>query len=80
MNDPHLATREVLWNIGHAWVMYALLLPTLAIAAYGIYARVRSLAARAGGKPLGSTARANGAWSHNTRCCNCAPGASFIRA
>ena len=41
MNDPHLATREVLWNIGHAWVMYALLLPTLAIAAYGIYARVR---------------------------------------
>ena len=29
MNDPHLATREVLWNISHVWVMYALLLPTL---------------------------------------------------
>jgi len=41
MNDPHLATREVLWNISHAWVMYALLAPTMAIAAYGIYRRVR---------------------------------------
>ncbi len=41
MNDPHLATREVLWNISHVWVMYALLLPTVAIAAYGIYRRVR---------------------------------------
>jgi Fe-S oxidoreductase len=42
MNDPHLATREVLWNISHAWVMYALLLPTVAIAGYGIYRRVRT--------------------------------------
>ena len=41
MNDPHLATREVLWNISHAWVMYALLLPTVAAAGYGVYRRVR---------------------------------------
>jgi Fe-S oxidoreductase len=41
MNDPQLATREVLWNISHVWVMYALLLPTVATAAYGIYRRVR---------------------------------------
>jgi Fe-S oxidoreductase len=41
MNDPHSATREVLWNINHVWVMYALLLPAVAIAAYGIYRRVR---------------------------------------
>ncbi len=41
MNDPHLATREVLWNIRHAWIMYALLLTTMAIAGYGIYRRVR---------------------------------------
>jgi Fe-S oxidoreductase len=40
MNDPHLATREVLWNIHHAWIMYALLVPTLATAGYGIYRRV----------------------------------------
>ena len=41
MNDPHLATREVFWNIRHVWVMYALLLPTVAAAAYGLYRRVR---------------------------------------
>jgi len=41
MNDPHLATREVLWNISHVWVMYALLIPTVAVAAYGFYRRVR---------------------------------------
>ncbi|MGD9722974.1 MAG: (Fe-S)-binding protein [Pirellulales bacterium] len=35
------ATRQVLWNIEHVWVMYALLLPTTAIAAYGVYRRVR---------------------------------------
>lgn len=33
------ATREVLWNISHAWVMYALLLPTMAVAGYGFYRR-----------------------------------------
>jgi Fe-S oxidoreductase len=41
MNDPQQATREVLWNIDHVWVMYALLAPTLATAAYGIYRRVK---------------------------------------
>ena len=41
MNDPLTATREVLWNITHVWVMYALLVPTMAIAAYGVYRRVR---------------------------------------
>ncbi len=41
MNDPHQATREVLWNISHVWVMYALLVPTVAVAAYGFYRRVK---------------------------------------
>jgi Fe-S oxidoreductase/nitrate reductase gamma subunit len=41
MNDPHLATREVFWNINHAWLMYVLLVPTLAVAGYGFYLRVR---------------------------------------
>ena len=31
------ATRQIYWNISHIWVMYALLLPTAAIAGYGIY-------------------------------------------
>lgn len=35
------ATREVLWNIEHEWLMYALLVPTLAIAAYGLIRRAR---------------------------------------
>jgi Fe-S oxidoreductase len=41
MNDPHLATREVFWNIRHVWLMYVLLIPTVAVAAYGFYLRVR---------------------------------------
>jgi Fe-S oxidoreductase len=41
MMDPEQATREVLWNIDHVWVMYALLVPTLAISGYGIYRRAR---------------------------------------
>lgn len=43
MNDPHLATREVLWNINHnyVWVMYALLVLAMAVAGYGVYRRVR---------------------------------------
>lgn len=36
------ATREVLWNISHAWIMYALLVPTVAIAGYGVYRRIKS--------------------------------------
>src|SRR4029453_3603078 len=34
------ATRQIYWNISHIWVMYVLLLPTLAIAGYGIYLRI----------------------------------------
>jgi Fe-S oxidoreductase/nitrate reductase gamma subunit len=34
------ATRELYWNISHVWVMYALLLPTLAIFSYGVYRHV----------------------------------------
>jgi Fe-S oxidoreductase len=40
MNDDQ-ATREVLWNIHHVWIMYALLVPTTAVAAYGLYRRVK---------------------------------------
>jgi Fe-S oxidoreductase/nitrate reductase gamma subunit len=42
MNDPQQATREVFWNISHGWVMYALLVPTLAVAGHGVYRRVKS--------------------------------------
>jgi hypothetical protein len=38
--NPNGATREILWNITHVWVMYALFLLSLAIAAYGLYRRV----------------------------------------
>jgi Fe-S oxidoreductase/nitrate reductase gamma subunit len=31
------ATRQIYWNISHIWVMYALLLPTAAVAGYGSY-------------------------------------------
>ena len=31
------ATRQIYWNISHIWVMYLLLLPTAAVAGYGIY-------------------------------------------
>jgi Fe-S oxidoreductase len=41
MNDPANATREVLWNIHHVWIMYALLVPTTAVAVYGLYRRVQ---------------------------------------
>ncbi len=34
------ATREVLWNISHAWVMYVMFAASLAIAGYGIYRRI----------------------------------------
>lgn len=34
------ASREVLWNISHGWLMYALLVPTLLIAGYGFYRRI----------------------------------------
>jgi Fe-S oxidoreductase/nitrate reductase gamma subunit len=34
------ATRQIYWNISHIWVMYALLLPTAAIAGYGLYRHI----------------------------------------
>ena len=36
-----MPTREVLWNIDHAWLMYVLLVPTLAIATFGCVSRIR---------------------------------------
>jgi Fe-S oxidoreductase/nitrate reductase gamma subunit len=35
-------TRQIYWNISHIWVMYVLLLPTVSIAAYGIYRHFKS--------------------------------------
>ncbi len=35
------ATREILWNIEHPGVMYALLIPTVAVAGYGVYLHFR---------------------------------------
>jgi Fe-S oxidoreductase/nitrate reductase gamma subunit len=35
--NPANPTRQIYWNISHIWVMYVLLLPTVAIAGYGIY-------------------------------------------
>jgi len=34
------ATRPIYWNISHIWVMYLLLVPTIGVAAYGIWMRV----------------------------------------
>lgn len=36
-----IPTREIYWNISHVWVMYALLVPTIAIGAWGLWRRVR---------------------------------------
>lgn len=33
------ATRQIYWNISHVWMMYALFLPTVAIAGYGFWRR-----------------------------------------
>ncbi|MFH0727305.1 MAG: (Fe-S)-binding protein [Pseudomonadota bacterium] len=38
--DSSQATREILWNISHAWLMYVLLVPTVLIAGYGLYQRI----------------------------------------
>jgi Fe-S oxidoreductase len=35
--NPAGPTRQIYWNISHIWVMYVLLLPTAAIAVYGVY-------------------------------------------
>ncbi len=34
------ATREIYWNVTHVWVMYALLVPTIAVAGYGLYRKL----------------------------------------
>src|SRR5262245_20134471 len=39
--NPAGATRQIYWNISHIWVMYVLLLPTLAIFAYGFYRQIK---------------------------------------
>src|ERR1044071_8284339 len=31
------ATRQIYWNVSQVWAMYALLLPTAAVAGYGVY-------------------------------------------
>lgn len=36
------ATREVLWNISHGWIMYVLLVPTTLIGCYGVWIRCKS--------------------------------------
>jgi Fe-S oxidoreductase/nitrate reductase gamma subunit len=35
------ASREILWNVSHGWLMYVLLVPTAVIGLYGIHRRVR---------------------------------------
>jgi Fe-S oxidoreductase/nitrate reductase gamma subunit len=40
--NPNEATREVLWNIRHGWIMYALFVPTLAVASFGVYRSIRN--------------------------------------
>jgi Fe-S oxidoreductase/nitrate reductase gamma subunit len=40
--NPAGPTRQIYWNISHIWVMYVLLLPTVAIAVYGVYRHFRS--------------------------------------
>ncbi|HEV2861732.1 MAG TPA: heterodisulfide reductase-related iron-sulfur binding cluster [Pyrinomonadaceae bacterium] len=34
------ATRQIYWNVSHVWPMYALLVPTLLVAGYGVYRHV----------------------------------------
>ncbi len=38
--DQSTATREILWNIQHVWVMYLLFFISAGIAAYGFYRRI----------------------------------------
>jgi Fe-S oxidoreductase len=38
--DQTTATREILWNISHLWVMYLLFVVSLGIAVYGFYQRI----------------------------------------
>lgn len=38
--NPSSATREVLWNITHVWVMYVLFVISLGVASWGVYQRI----------------------------------------
>ncbi len=38
---PDLATREIGWNISVIWLMYLLLVPTVVVAGYGLWWRIR---------------------------------------
>ena len=35
------ATRAIYWNVSHVWIMYVLLVPAVAIAAYGLWRHVQ---------------------------------------
>lgn len=39
--DPTQATREVFWNIEHTWLVYVLMVPTLAIFGWGFWLKIR---------------------------------------
>jgi Fe-S oxidoreductase/nitrate reductase gamma subunit len=41
MPDLENATRPLMWNISHAWVMYGLFIVALAVFAWGIHKRIR---------------------------------------
>ena len=38
--DSAEATRQIYWNVSQTWLMYVLLLPTAAVAGYGIYRHI----------------------------------------
>ena len=42
MGPASEATREILWNISHAWILYVLLIVSLAVFALGAYRRIQS--------------------------------------
>lgn len=39
--DPTQATREVFWNIEYAWLVYVLMVPTLAVFGWGFWLKIR---------------------------------------
>ncbi len=39
--DPTQATREVFWNIQYTWLVYVLMVPTLAVLAWGFWIKIR---------------------------------------
>ncbi len=39
--DPAQATREVFWNIQYTWLVYVLMVPTLAVLAWGFWLKIR---------------------------------------